>query len=223
MNKKINIAIDGPAASGKSTTAKLLAEKLGFIYVDTGAMYRAATLAVLRNNIDPQNKEAVINCLKDTDISIKRINGEQRTYLNDEDVSDLLRSPEINRAISAVASYPKVREIMVKQQRRLAEGGGVIMDGRDIGTVVLPQADLKVFMIADLRERALRRLKEMKKAGQNIELQDVIEEIKRRDELDATRSAGPLKKASGARELDTSALTIEQQVEQIARWARQVI
>ena len=124
MNKKINIAIDGPAASGKSTTAKLLAEKLGFIYVDTGAMYRAATLAVLRNNIDPQNKEAVINCLKDTDISIKRINGEQRTYLNDEDVSDLLRSPEINRAISAVASYPKVREIMVKQQRRLAEGGG---------------------------------------------------------------------------------------------------
>ena len=97
------------------------------------------------------------------------------------------------------------------------------MDGRDIGTVVLPQADLKVFMIADLRERALRRLKEMKKAGQNIELQDVIEEIKRRDELDATRSAGPLKKASGARELDTSALTIEQQVEQIARWARQVI
>jgi cytidylate kinase len=213
MEKKINIAIDGPAASGKSTTAKLLAKKLGFIYVDTGAMYRAATLAVLRNNIDPKDEPAVLNCLKDMDISLKLINGEQRTYLNGEDVSALLRSPEINRAISAIASYPRVRAMMVHQQQRLASDGGVIMDGRDIGTVVLPDAELKIFMIADLKERAKRRLKEMEKANENIRLQEVITDIKRRDELDAARSTGPLKKADNARELDTSALTIEHQVE----------
>ena len=219
MKKKINIAIDGPAASGKSTTAKLLAKKLGFIYVDTGAMYRAATLHILRNHIDPGNETAVLSCLSDMNISIKLVNGEQRTYLNGEDVSDLLRTPEINRAISAIASYPGVRTMMVRQQQRLASGGGVIMDGRDIGTVVLPDAELKIFMIADLQERAKRRLKEMTKANENIDLQEVITDIKRRDELDAARSTGPLKKADNARELDTSALTIEQQVEQIARWA----
>ena len=182
-------------------------------------MYRAATLEILRKGVDPQDETAVLKSLENADISIKRVKGEQRTYLNGEDVSALLRSSEINRAISAIASYPKVRAMMVHRQQRLAEAGGVIMDGRDIGTVVLPDAELKVFMKADLTERAERRLKEIREAGDDVDLQTVINDIKRRDELDAARSAGPLKKADDARELDTSSLTIEQQVEQIARWA----
>lgn len=223
MNKKITIAIDGPAASGKSTTAKHLAQKLTYIYVDTGAMYRAATLAILQRKIDPNNEQAVVSCLQDMNISIKLLNGEQRTYLNGEDVSTLLRSPEINLAISAISSFPEVREMMVRQQQELAIKGGVIMDGRDIGTVVLPQADLKIFMKADLKERAKRRLAEMKTAGEKIDMQAVMDDIKRRDERDASRSTGPLKKAADAREIDTSNLTIEQQVDQIARWADELM
>jgi cytidylate kinase len=189
MKKKINIAIDGPAASGKSTTAKILAQKLGYIYVDTGAMYRAATLAILKCEIDPRNEMAVVNCLKKTTISLKLVDGTQRTCLNGDDVSDLLRSSEINRAISAIASYHEVRKMMVEQQQKMAKAGGVIMDGRDIGTVVLPHAELKVFMNADLNKRAKRRLKEMKASGETIDLETVIRDIKRRDELDAIRSS----------------------------------
>ncbi len=223
MKRKITIAIDGPAASGKSTTAKRLAQKLAYIYVDTGAMYRAATLAVLRSNVDAQDETAVVSCLQDMNISIELLDGEQRTYLNGEDVSILLRSPQINRAISAISSYPQVREMMVRQQQELAKMGGVIMDGRDIGTVVLPQADLKIFMKADLQERAKRRLAEMETAGENINFKAVMEDIQRRDELDASRSAGPLKKAADAREIDTSDLTINQQVDRIAQWAAELL
>ncbi len=223
MAAKIAIAIDGPAASGKSTTARLLAQKLGYIYIDTGAMYRAATLAVLREKVDVNNEQAVVACVRQKHIHIELVDGEQRTFLDDEDVTALLRTPQINRTISAVSSYAEVRRVMVEQQRRLAAQGGVIMDGRDIGTVVLPNADLKVFMVASIKERAKRRLAELRQHGEQVSLQEVEDEIRRRDELDASRSESPLKKADDARELDTSGLSIEQQVEIIYGWAMQVI
>ncbi len=223
MAKRISIAIDGPAASGKSTTARLLAARLGYVYIDTGAMYRAATLAVLRAGADIHNEKAVEDCVRRSRIRIALKKGEQRTYLNDEDVTGLIRTPEINRAISVISSYKGVREIMVRQQRRLAAEGGVVMDGRDIGTVVLPEAELKVFLVASLEERAKRRLKELQQQGESVLLDDVVAEIRRRDELDASRSQSPLKPAKDARELDTTSLSIEEQVETIHRWAMEII
>ncbi len=223
MAKKISIAIDGPAASGKSTTARLVAKKLGYIYIDTGAMYRAATLAVLRSGIDIDDARLVEECVNNNQIIIRVQNGEQHTFLNEEDVSAQIRTPEINRAISAVSSYKGVREIMVRQQRRLAAKGGVVMDGRDIGTVVLPHAELKVFLIASLEERAKRRLKELQQQGETVTLDEVIREIRRRDKLDASRSQAPLKQAEDARLLDTTNLSIEEQVEKIYQWAKEII
>ena len=223
MAKRISIAIDGPAASGKSTTARLLAARLGYVYIDTGAMYRAATLAVLRAGADINNEKAVEDCVRRSCIRIALKKGEQRTYLNDEDVTGLIRTPEINRAISVISSYKGVREIMVRQQRRLAAEGGVVMDGRDIGTVVLPEAELKVFLVASLEERAKRRLKELQQQGESVLLDDVVAEIRRRDELDASRSQSPLKPAKDARQLDTTSLSIEEQVETIHRWAMEII
>lgn len=220
--KKISIAIDGPAASGKSTTARLLARKLHYIYIDTGAMYRAATLAVLRENIDVRDEQAVLACIQRNRISIRLLNEEQHTFLNDEDVSDKIRTPQINKVISIISSYAGVRKVMVEQQRKLAADGGVVMDGRDIGTVVLPDAELKVFMNASLQERARRRLLDLQKQGERLSLQEVEDEIRRRDRLDSTRSQAPLKKAPGARELDNSALTIDEQVQTIYKWVSEI-
>jgi len=170
------------------------------------------------------DEPAVVDCVRQKRIYIKLVNGEQRTFLDNEDVTALLRTPQINLSISAVSSYAEVRRVMVQQQRRLAEHGGVIMDGRDIGTVVLPDADLKVFMVASITERARRRLAELRQSGEQVSLQEVEDEIRRRDELDTSRSESPLKKAAAdARELDTSGLSIEQQVEIIYRWAMEVI
>ncbi len=186
-------------------------------------MYRAATLAVLHAGVDIHNEKAVEDCVRRSRIRIALKKGEQRTYLNDEDVTGLIRTPEINRAISVISSYKGVREIMVRQQRRLAAEGGVVMDGRDIGTVVLPEAELKVFLIASLEERAKRRLKELQQQGESLSLDDVVAEIRRRDELDASRSQSPLKPAKDARQLDTTSLSIEEQVETIHRWAMEII
>ena len=223
MQKKIRIAIDGPAASGKSTTARLLSKKLGYLYIDTGAMYRAATLAVLRAGIDVQDEQAVERCVRENKITLRIKNGEQRTYLNDEDVSDLIRTPEINNVISIISSYPKVRQILIEQQRALAKEGGIVMDGRDIGTVVLPDAELKVFLVAGLEERARRRQKDLKKQGIHLSLEEIKDEIARRDKLDSERDVSPLRKAPDARELDTTNLTVEQQVEIIYNWAQEIL
>lgn len=223
MQKKIRIAIDGPAASGKSTTARLLSKKLGYLYIDTGAMYRAATLAVLRAEIDVHNEQAVERCVRNIKITLRIINGEQRTYLNDQDVSDLIRTPEINNVISIISSYPKVRQILIEQQRALAKDGGIVMDGRDIGTVVLPDAELKVFLVASLEERTHRRQKELEKQGIHLSLAEIKEEIARRDKLDSERDMSPLRKASDAHELDTTSLTIDQQVEIIYAWAQEIL
>ena len=223
MQKKIRIAIDGPAASGKSTTARLLSKKLGYLYIDTGAMYRAATLAVLRAGIDVHDEQAVERCVRENKITLRIKNGEQRTYLNDEDVSDLIRTPEINNVISIISSYSKVRQILIEQQRALAKEGGIVMDGRDIGTVVLPDAELKVFLVAGLEERARRRQKDLEKQGIRLSLEEIKDEIARRDKLDSERDMSPLRKAPDARELDTTNLTIEQQVEIIYNWAQEIL
>jgi len=223
MTRKIKIAIDGPAASGKSTTARLLAKKLGYLYIDTGAMYRAATLAVLRAGVDVNDEEAVARCVKNSTIGLRIENGAQKTMLNGEDVSTLIRTPEINRVISIVSSYPEVRKILIEQQRALARNGGVVMDGRDIGTVVLPDAELKVFLVASLDERARRRQLELEKQGIYLSLDEIKEEIARRDKLDSERAMSPLRKAEDARELDTTHLTIEQQVATIYRWAQEIL
>ncbi len=223
MPKKIRIAIDGPAASGKSTTARLLAQKLGYLYIDTGAMYRAATLSVLRAGIDVHDEQAVVNHVRNIQISLKIVNGVQRTFLNDEDVSDKIRTPQINQVISIISSYPGVRQVLINLQRKLAEKGGVVMDGRDIGTVVLPDAELKVFLVASLKERARRRKLDLERQGIKMSLEEIEKEIAERDRLDSSRAEGPLKKAPDARELDTTRLTIKEQVEIIYRWAMEII
>ena len=223
MKQRISIALDGPAASGKSTTARLLARKLNYLYIDTGAMYRAATLAVLRAGVDINDEKRVELCVKESRIRLKLENENQITLLNDENVNDQIRTPEINKVISVLSSYAGVRHEMVAQQRELARAGGVVMDGRDIGTVVLPQAELKVFMIATLQERAQRRLLELQKNGESVTYAEVEQEIANRDKLDTSRSHSPLKKAEDARELDTSGLSIERQVAIIYGWALQII
>ncbi len=222
MKRKISIALDGPAASGKSTTARLLAKKLSYLYIDTGAMYRAATLAALRAGVDMSDEKLVEICVKENRIRLRLEMGEQITLLNDENVNSQIRTPEINSVISVLSSYAGVRREMVAQQRELAKAGGVVMDGRDIGTVVLPDAELKVFMIATLQARAQRRLLELQKNGESVTYEEVEREIANRDKLDTSRSHSPLKKAEGARELDTSNLSIEQQVKIIYNWAREI-
>ncbi len=219
MSEKINIAIDGPAASGKSTTARLLAQKLGYLYIDTGAMYRAATLAILRADCDFEDEQRVLRILAENDLRVMSERNGQRTLLNSEDVSSQLRSPQIDAHISRLSAYRGVREIMVAKQQHMAREGGVIMDGRDIGTVVLPRARLKVFLIASLEVRSKRRLQELQAKGIEARYEDVKREIQRRDDLDSKRALAPLRKAEDARELDTSGLTIEQQVHIVYQWA----
>lgn len=218
MKKKLTIAIDGPAASGKSTTARLLAKQLGYIYIDTGAMYRAATLAVLNAGIDLDDKNALIKIVESSKIELKIIDGVQHTFLNEEDVNKKIRTPKIDRTINVIATNAAVRKIMVKHQRATAEQGGVVMDGRDIGTVVLPDADLKIFMRASIEARAQRRMKDQ--SAHNISLDEIKKEITRRDHLDMTRKESPLVMANDARELDNSNLTIDEQVETILGWIK---
>ena len=220
MKPKITIAIDGPAASGKSTTARILAEKLNYIYIDTGAMYRAATLAILDGNVDIHDMEKVSAFVKELKIELKSGN---HTLLNDKDVTHLIRSPRINEVISIISTYPNVRNKMVELQRSMAAQGGVVMDGRDIGTIVLPNADLKVFLVASIKQRAKRRLKELKQSDQEISYEAVEQEITNRDKLDSSRTTSPLKKAADARELDTSNLSIEDQVQIIEEWVKKII
>jgi cytidylate kinase len=223
MARKISIAIDGPAGSGKSTTACLLARELGYIYIDTGAMYRAVTYAVLQNKIDVNNEKQVSGLAGNLNIKLKMDSSGQRTMLNDKDVSDLIRTPAINEVISIISTYSGVRRGLVLQQQKMARNGGVVMDGRDIGTVVLPNAELKVFLIASVEERAKRRLKELENNGIKVRLDDVKKEITNRDQIDSSRKEAPLKKAEDARELDTSELSIEDQVRIIKHWAEELI
>ncbi|OPX34156.1 cytidylate kinase [candidate division KSB1 bacterium 4484_188] len=219
--RELIIAIDGPAASGKSTTARLVARELGYTYIDSGAMYRAVTLKALRQNIPVDDRNAVAELAAKTDLQFGTDNLNTVIFMDGEDVSEAIRTPEIDRNISPVAANAKVREILVEKQQKLGRNGGVVMDGRDIGTVVFPNADLKIYMLASVEERALRRQKELLQKGVKVDLEKVRADIRYRDKQDTGRAHGPLKKAAGAVEIDTTGLTIPQQVQKIVRLARQ--
>ncbi len=211
------IAIDGPAASGKTTTAKLVAQRLGYLHVDTGAMYRAVTLKVLRSGVEPEDRRGVAALLETTRVLLRVEGGILRVLLDGEDVTEEIRSPEVTRAVSAVSSLPEVRQVMVREQRAMGAGGGIVLEGRDIGTVVFPDAECKFFLIAGIDVRAKRRLKELREKGISAELEELENEIRTRDRLDSTRELSPLRKAEDAVEIDTSELTIEEQVDEVVR------
>ena len=211
------IAIDGPAGSGKSTIAKLVAKDMGLVYLDTGAMYRIVTLKALNEGIlgnDGLNElDKIKKLLDDLNIDI-RGNG---FYLDDVDVSEEIRKPVVSENVSDVAAIREVREKMVDLQRKFSESKNVILDGRDIGTVVFPNADLKIFLVADARERAKRRYRELIEKGENVEIEEIYENILKRDKIDSTRKESPLKKAKDAVEVDTTSKSIEEVKNEILR------
>ena len=209
------IAIDGPAGSGKSTTAKAVAQKLSFCYIDTGAMYRALTLEMIRRQIDASDIETIAGLSKEIDISFQGALPQQRLILNGEDVSEEIRSQKVDMLVSAVSAIPQVRDEMLKQQRQMSEKQNVVLDGRDIGTVVFPNADLKIFLVANLEERARRRWLEMRDLTPGLTIEAVKEMLAHRDKLDSSRESAPLMMADDAIKLDTTALTIAEQTEKI--------
>ena len=211
MNQ-IAVAIDGPSGAGKSTIAKTAAKTLGFIYVDTGALYRTIGLAVFRKNFDALIPDEVISVLPEINIKLKYIDGAQRVYLNDEDVSELIRTPEISLFASRVSVIPEVREFLLDMQRDIANKNNVIMDGRDIGTVILPNAKVKIFLTASDEKRAERRYLELCGKGIETTPQEVLNDMRKRDEKDSSRSLAPLKKADDAILLDTSELDLQQSI-----------
>jgi len=217
------IAIDGPAASGKSTTARLVAERLGYLHIDTGAMYRAVALKILREKIDPTDAKAVEGIVDSTGVTLKRINGQLRIFLDGVDVTEKIRSREVAKAASIISVNRKVRDAMVKEQRRLGKDGGIVLEGRDIGSVVFPNAELKIFLTASLDKRARRRQHDLNEQGLQVDLQSVREEIAERDRTDATRDASPLVKASEAVEIDTSRLSIDEQVNLVVEEVKRLI
>ncbi|MBE3568592.1 MAG: (d)CMP kinase [Bacillales bacterium] len=215
MVKEIQIAIDGPAAAGKSTVAKLVARKLSYLYIDTGAMYRALTYKALRLRADLEDEQELAKILNNTNIKLVQKNGEQRVLLDGMDVTDEIRSHEVTKHVSTVSKHPLVRKEMVERQRELARKGGIVMDGRDIGTHVLPNAEVKIFLVATVEERAKRRLRENLAKGFESDLVQLMKEIALRDKMDSEREASPLKKADDAIELDTTSLSIEKVVDHI--------
>ncbi|MBX2840420.1 MAG: (d)CMP kinase [Flammeovirgaceae bacterium] len=223
--KKINIALDGHAGGGKSTTAKILAKKLAYIYVDSGAMYRAITLFVLENNVNLDDLNAVEKALNSIEIDFKlnEQNQHNDVFLNGGNVEDEIRTMEVTDKVSEVSAIKVVREFLVKKQQEIGLKKGVVMDGRDIGTVVFPDAELKVFMTASIAARAKRRLLEMQAKGQEVDLEEIKQNLESRDHQDSTRKESPLKKAKDAIDIDTSELTIDQQVDKILKLALEII
>ncbi len=217
------IAIDGPAASGKSTTARRVAAMLDFVYVDSGAMYRTATLAVLNANVDVNDEAAVVACVNQHDVALRsNVGGGTVSLLDGYDVSHEIRTSSVTAHVSLVSSYAGVRERMVRLQRKLGESGtGVVMDGRDIGTTVFPHADLKIFMVADAESRAARRHADLLTLGERESVEDIMKQLAERDRVDSTRHNSPLTQAPDAVVLDTSELTIDQQVDAVVRLARE--
>ena len=212
------IAIDGPAGSGKSTIAKLIAEDLGLVYLDTGAMYRLVTLKALNDGI-LGNLDKIIKMLDNLNIDIK----ENGFYLDDIDVSEEIRKPVVSENVSDIAAIREVRKKMVDLQRKFSESKNVILDGRDIGTVVFPNADVKIFLVADAKERANRRYKELVAKGENVRIEEIYENILKRDEIDSTRKESPLKKADNAIEVDTTSKNIEEVKNEILNIVRKKI
>ena len=221
MQKKFSIAIDGPAGAGKSTVAKALARELGAMYLDTGAMYRAFGLAMLRAGVDVNSMSAVAARADDVDITVEYVDGVQHIYLAGEDVTTAIREPAVSGAASSVSAVPEVRARMVALQRRIAEGHSVVMDGRDIGTAVLPNATLKVYLTASAKERARRRCNELAEKGTPQPYEQVLEKIIERDWRDTHRAASPLRPAEDARPLDTSHMNQDEVVAALRRMAQE--
>lgn len=216
-NEVIRVAIDGPAAAGKSTVAKLIADELNYVYIDTGAMYRALTLKVLEQNIELGNEELITELLKETKIELNTSPEGQIVLLDDVNVTEEIRTTKVSESVSYIAQLAKVRTNLVKRQKLLAKNHSIVMDGRDIGTTVLPEAEVKVFLIASVDERAQRRHDENVKKGFASNLDSLKEEIKERDHRDETRKESPLIQATDAISIDTTSLSIEEVVKRIIK------
>lgn len=215
-----NVAVDGPAGAGKSTIAKLVAKEKGYIYVDTGAMYRGLAIHFIKKGVDPENREAIAACCRDAQVTIGYEAGVQQVYLNGENVTALLRTEEVGNMASKISVIPEVREKLLDLQRSLAREKDVIMDGRDIGTNILPDADVKIYLTASVETRAMRRYNELREKGEDCELGEIERDIRERDERDMNREIAPLKKAGDAVLIDSSDLTIEEVVERICSLCR---
>lgn len=216
MNSNPNIAIDGPAGAGKSTVAKMVAKELGFLYIDTGAMYRAVALKALREEMDLEDRACLSRLAAITSVNLGTgADGSLRVFLNGEDVTEEIRSPDVSRSVSLVARVPAVRKRLVELQRAMALGGGVVMEGRDIGTVVLPDARVKIFLTASTEERARRRREELAAKGYIVEQRQMEEDIIERDRIDTSRETDPLTPASDAEIIDCSSFPVEQVVKMI--------
>ena len=217
MEKGLQVAIDGPASSGKSTVAKIIAKRFGYVYCDTGAMYRSVTWAALENGIDVSDTKQVIDLARRIKISFEPGQPDQRVFVDGHEVTKDIRTEKIAANVSAVAAIPEVRAQMVEQQRQIAQAGGIVMDGRDIGTTVLPDAQVKVFLVASAHERARRRYEENLQKGLATQSLDELEAaIKLRDQKDSTRKVSPLTQAKDAILIDTTSLTIDQVVDEIS-------
>ena len=213
--KKINIAIDGPAGAGKSTIAKAAAKALGFIYVDTGALYRAVAYFMLSRHIDVNNADKVASYLCDVVPELKYIDGEQHVFVNGEDVSDKIRTPEVSMGTSAVSAIPRVRDFLFDLQKKIAAENNVVMDGRDIGTVVLPNADVKIYLTATAEERARRRHKELTEKGGTVSFEEVLADVNKRDYNDMHRDVAPLRQAEDAALCDTTNVDLQGAVDML--------
>ena len=211
--KYINIAIDGPSGAGKSTIAKKIASDLGFLYIDTGAMYRAIGLYMYQNQIDSHDVEAIISSLTNIKISLKHIDNEQHIYLNGEDVSTQIREHIISKYASDVSAIPEVRAFLLNLQRLLAKENNIIMDGRDIGTVILPDADIKIYLTASSEDRARRRYLELIEKGQKVEFEQILQDVIERDRNDMNRSEAPLRQAEDAILVDTTGNELEESIQ----------
>ncbi|MGQ7499191.1 (d)CMP kinase [Streptococcus suis] len=222
--KSIQIAIDGPASSGKSTVAKIIAKDLGYTYLDTGAMYRSATYLALTNGVEVTDQDRIVDLLAQNPIRFGRDDdGQQLVFVGEQDVTLPIRDNQVTNNVSAVAALPLVREELVRLQQEIAQAGGIVMDGRDIGTVVLPQAELKIFLIASVEERAMRRFKENTERGIETDLETLKEEIAARDYKDSNRTVSPLKAADDAITFDTTGVSIEGVVKFISEKAKEIL
>ena len=217
----MRIAIDGPAGAGKSTVAKMLAARLGFLYVDTGALYRAVGLQALLQGENPKDVPAVTAILKHVQVDLKYQEGTQHVYLNGRDVSEEIRTPAASMAASDVSAIPAVRQFLLDTQRRIARQQSVVMDGRDIGTVVLPDAELKVFLTASPEIRAQRRHRELLEKGMQVEYDKILEEVQLRDKQDTERETAPLKQAEDAVLLDSTQMSLEEVIEKVMEYVKE--
>lgn len=222
QHKMFNVAIDGPAGAGKSTVARKVADRLGFVYIDTGAMYRAVAWKCMRSGLGPEKKDEIVRVAEHLNIELVPCSDGQQVLVNGEDVTGLIRENEVSRNVSEYARIPEIRRILVKKQKRMAASKGVVMDGRDIATHVLPDAEVKIFLTASVKKRAERRLREIREKDASATLEQLIREIEQRDRIDREREVSPLVVAEDAVVLDTSDLTVEEVVGKILHLCRQI-